>query len=239
VPDPPLYTRPYFDSDVFIGWIKNEKIVTKGADGKPLLDPGGIPIVTERGKIAEHLLTLAEQRVFPVVISALTIAEVHKHKGKAKLEKDENQNVLDYFEHDFVSVVVVDRKIGEEANKLCRKYETDGLMPADAIHLACALRAGCDVLLSWDSTLNSIKGAGIRIENPKIWSPPPKPKVAEQMPLIKEEDSEPETKEAHPKPSIAVPSKDEGSDSASAEGKTGSESTKAVSAPDPGTSETK
>ncbi len=36
------------------------------------------------------------------------------------------------------------------------------------IHLACALRAGCDVLLSWDGPLTSIKHEKIRIEKPRM-----------------------------------------------------------------------
>lgn len=183
----PLYIRPYMDSDVFIGWIKGERIPQKGADGKSVLGPDNKPIIAEdRGKIAEHLLTLAEQRVFPIVISALTIAEVHKIKGKEKLKDDENQNVLDYFEHDFINVVTVDRIIGEEANRLCRKYEAQGLSPTDAIHLACAKKAGCDVMLSWDSVLNSIRDAGIRIERPVMWIPPEKLKPAKQELLLPE-----------------------------------------------------
>ena len=47
----------------------------------------------------------------------------------------------------FIEIIDVDRQLGEQANRFCRTY---GLSPADAIHLTCALRAGCDVLLSWD-----------------------------------------------------------------------------------------
>ena len=183
----PLYKKPYFDSGVFIGWIKKERIPQKDEDGNIMIGEDGKEIIAEeRGMIAEHLLTLAEQRVFPVVISGLTIAEVHKRRGKEKLMNDENQNVLDYFEHDFVNVVPIDRKIGEEANKLCRKYEAEKLSPNNAIHLACAKKAGCDVLLSWDGPLNSIKDPGIRIEKPIMWVPPEKIKPMMQIPLLEE-----------------------------------------------------
>jgi len=94
--------------------------------------------------------------------------EVQKKKGRPRLPSDENQNVLEYFEHDFVDPVPVDRAIGEHANRLCRQYEAEGLSPCDAIHLACALKAGCDVLLSWDAVLNKINHPDIRTEEPKI-----------------------------------------------------------------------
>jgi hypothetical protein len=54
------------ESSVFIGLIKGETIEKMGPDGKKR--------VQERGKIARHLLELAEQQIFPVVISSLTIA---------------------------------------------------------------------------------------------------------------------------------------------------------------------
>lgn len=87
------YKRPYVDSSVFIAWIKGEKIKERRT-GKTI----------DRGQIGEYVLTQAEQSQFPIVISSLTIAEVHKKKGKTKLTGDENMNVLLYFEHDFVTV---------------------------------------------------------------------------------------------------------------------------------------
>ncbi len=158
-----LYKKPYIDSDVWIGWIKDERV--------PGIGPDGQPATIERGEIAKHILELAEQHVYPIFISPLTFAEVQKKKGKERLADDENQNVLDYFQHDFVNVVPIDRALGEKANSLCRVYEAEKLSPSDAIHLACALKAGCDVLLSWDGPLNVITCTDIRIERPKIWHP--------------------------------------------------------------------
>jgi predicted nucleic acid-binding protein len=189
-----VYNRPYLDSDVFIGWIKGEKIPEK--------DATGADVITDRGKIAESILTLAEQQVFPIVISAITLAEVHKKKGKEKLSGDENDNVLDYFEHDFVHVVSVDRAIGEEANRLCRKYEKEGLSPNDAIHMACAKKAGCDVLLTWDKGLNAISDPDIPTERPKILDLTP-PQQELELIAVKENEDEKAAKneeQIEPKP---------------------------------------
>jgi hypothetical protein len=41
-------------------------------------------------------------------------------------------------------------------------------MPNDAIHLACALRAGCDVLLGWDNRFAKVTHPNIRLEEPQI-----------------------------------------------------------------------
>jgi predicted nucleic acid-binding protein len=77
-------------------------------------------------------------------------------------------DLLKDFERDFVESVEVDREIGFEANLLCRTYAANKLYPNDAIHLACALRAKCDVLLAWDRPLNSVSHPNIRIEEPQI-----------------------------------------------------------------------
>lgn len=141
------YKNPYFDSSVFIAWIKDE--VVNGVDRK---------------EIADHILRHAEKKSFKINISALTLAEVHKKRGSPKLDDKDDELILDYFEHEFINIIDVDRKIGEQANRFCRQY---AIYPNDAIHLACALKAGCDVLLAWDDRLTSINHADIRIENPR------------------------------------------------------------------------
>ena len=142
------YTNPYVDSSVFIGWIHEEVIDS-----------------VDRKRIADHIITRAENGDFLVYISALTLAEVHKKRGHERLTEDEDEEILDFFENDFIEVIDVDRQLGEQANRFCRTY---GLSPADAIHLACALRAGCDVLLSWDDQLVAVNHPHINCERPQM-----------------------------------------------------------------------
>ena len=142
------YRYPYLDSGVFIAWIKGE--VVKGVD---------------RGRIANHILCLAETGVFKICISSLTLAEVHKRRGSEPLDDKADERILAFFEHSYIDVVDVDREIGEQANRFCRQY---GLRPNDSIHLACALRAGCDVLLAWDEDFKAVQHPNIRIEQPQI-----------------------------------------------------------------------
>ena len=189
------YRKPYLDSGVFIAWIKGEVIKQK--------DANGVEVIVDRGKIGESILTWAESRAYPIIISTLTLVEVHKKKGKEKLEADENQNVLDYFQHDFVNPVIIDRSIGEEANRLCRLHEDQKLSPCDAIHLACAKKAGCDVLLTWDDGLVGIADPAIRIERPEMQEIPLEPlsegetpEDQQQLPFEDGEDSgEPQKEE--------------------------------------------
>jgi hypothetical protein len=85
------YKNPYLDSSVFIAWIKGE--VVNGVD---------------RQDIADHILGLAEKGSFKINISALTLAEVHKKRGaeSPRLEPDEDEMILAYFEHDFFNIIL-------------------------------------------------------------------------------------------------------------------------------------
>lgn len=141
------YRYPYLDSSVFIAWLKGE--IANGVNRK---------------RVADHILRAAENGIYRICISALTIAEVHKKRGYERLTEDEHSEILLFFEHDYIDVISVDRVIGEQAHIFCRDY---ALSPADAIHLACAIRGRCDVLLSWDDSLNAVNHPAIRCEEPK------------------------------------------------------------------------
>ena len=151
-----LYTRPYFDACVWISWIKGEVI-------------NGI----ERAKIVTHLLQHAERKAFPIYTSTLTLAEVHKQRSSGMLTDDQDDLILAFFEHEYIHFIDVDRAIGEHANKLCRDKNimspgVRGLYPNDAVHLACALRANCDYLLTWDDGMLKCTHPDIKIEAPEM-----------------------------------------------------------------------
>lgn len=150
-----LYASPYFESSVWISWIKKEIV-------------DGIP----RGEIVTHLLQHAERGAFPIYTSTLTLAEVHKRRHSDKLTDKQDEDILAFFEHDYVRLIDVDRSIAEHANRLCRDTSlvppnTRLLLPNDAIHLACALRAKCDYLLAWDGGITNCTHPGIMIAAPE------------------------------------------------------------------------
>lgn len=100
------YRYPYLDSSVFIAWLKGE--IANGID---------------RQRVAEHILRAAESGIHRICISALTIAEVHKGKGGKRLtEKEQQTEILRFFEHDYIDVISVDRMIGEQAHVFCREH---------------------------------------------------------------------------------------------------------------------
>lgn len=143
------YKKPYLDSSVFIALVKRE-----------------IRGDVNRGEIAKHILDSAANGQFPIVTSTLTLAEVHKKRGMAStLSTAQDETILALFENEYVQLVDLDRLIGERANRLCREYD---LLGNDAVHLASAMRAGCDVLLAWDHHLTDICRQDIRIEEPTM-----------------------------------------------------------------------
>lgn len=150
------YKKPYLESSVFIAWIKGEAIPQTNAEGK-------VVGFENRADIAKHILGLAEAGQFHIYTSSITIAEVHKGSGPGP---EVESRTIDFFRNGFVKVIDVDRSIGESAHRFCRKYH---LKPYDAVHLACALRAGCDVLLTWDSDLLNIRHDGIGISKPQAF----------------------------------------------------------------------
>jgi len=142
---------------VFISFIKGEKSQGPNQDGD--------------GKaILESIIVAAKAGYFPIHTSALTIAEVHKRKPLPTLKDSECEDLSPYFRESYIQLIEVDREIAEMANHLCRIHKAavgqKALLPNDAIHIASAKHAGCDVLLTWDPDLLSQKIDGLRIECP-------------------------------------------------------------------------
>jgi len=145
------YAKPYVDSSAWIAWARGEE--REGVDRKAIIS---------------DIIRAAERGDFTIHISAFTMAEVHKvaGDGNEKLPAEDAERILEYLENDYITIIDVDRIVGESAHKLCVEHPT--LKPADAIHLASALRGKCDVLLAWDRPLTKIERSDIRIEEPQI-----------------------------------------------------------------------
>jgi predicted nucleic acid-binding protein len=99
------YLKPYIDSSVFIAWIHHETVA-------------GV----NRFEIADDIIKKAERGEYPIYISTLTLAEVHKlpRGNAAPLTKEEDEMIIRFFSNDFFKVLPVDRDIGESANRFCR-----------------------------------------------------------------------------------------------------------------------
>lgn len=137
------YNKPYIESSVFIAFIKGEK--TQGPNHDQ-----------DAETILRCIIDAARNGAFKIITSSLTIAEVHKKRGMNELSPQENQDLRPYFREDYIQMVEVDRGVAERANELCSTLPADptkgtrALRPNDAIHIAAAERASCDVVLAWD-----------------------------------------------------------------------------------------
>ena len=128
-----IYKYPYLESSVFIALLKGE--IVDGVD---------------RAEIAQHILDDAtgSNKRWDIFTSSFTLAEVIKDRRKPLLTPEEEKKIADYFKHDYIKLVILDRAVGEKARTLARNYS---LHPADAVHLASAIQAKADELLTWDN----------------------------------------------------------------------------------------
>ena len=110
---------------------------------------------------------MGQSGVYRIYTATWTMAEVHKKRTvpAVTLSTENDLNVLALFEQEFFELIQLDREIGEDANRIAREK---GLMPGDAVHVASALRAECDVLLSWDRHLVGKTDLGISAEYPQL-----------------------------------------------------------------------
>ena len=134
----PALTTPYFDASVFLAHIKQESLPAR--DGRP------------RSEITNSLFNQAEQGQFKVHTSFYTWAEVRRlRESRKELTQDElptiNKLFTKYLENEWIVPIEGSRLVGEKAQELGALY---GLNPGDAIHVASAIVAGCNVLLVWD-----------------------------------------------------------------------------------------
>ena len=108
-----------------------------------------------------------DKKEFKGAICPYTYAECCKPRDGNPLNLQELDAIIEYLKNDQIyELVNVDRAIGLKTNELCRTY---GVKPTDAIHLACALKVGCDVFLTWDSKLiQRAMVPGLSVEEPRI-----------------------------------------------------------------------
>ncbi len=148
--------RHYFEASVYISVLNQEEI-----EGY------------RRWWHSEKVLEEAEKGNAVAVTSSLTLAEVTGGRGRPPHAATKDR-IREFFTE--IDMVEVDRSLAERARSLIWQHRR--LRPNDAIHLAAAIVADCDVLFTYDDDLLGINDqVEIRIERPH-WE------GAEQMPLL-------------------------------------------------------
>ena len=146
---PKRLPHAYFEASVFIAILKHEVI-----DGH------------ERWRHCRGLLKDAEEGKIVAVTSSFTVTEVTGGR-RGRPTSEVADQIRGFFENDFVLSVDIDRTIASKAQEHVWDF---GLKAPDAIHLASAVAAECDVFYTYDDDLLDIKAKvhSIRIEQP-IW----------------------------------------------------------------------
>ncbi|MGB2614655.1 MAG: type II toxin-antitoxin system VapC family toxin [Phycisphaerae bacterium] len=104
-----------------------------------------------------------------IATSAITLAEVYKLPDMGILPVEVSNKILEFFRNDYIVVYQADRPVCEEAHHIQRLHS--GLLPADAIHVATALSAKANVLITSDTKKyrrNGLLAHNLRIGNPPI-----------------------------------------------------------------------
>ena len=145
MPDPGPYTKPYLDTSVYIAAIKKE-------DG--------------RVRPAERILNDARAGKFQIIAATFVAVEVIRAKGEPIALPDSADEIIERFLfHEYITWVELDLTLALEARRLARAHR---LKPADAVHLASAMRGGADQLLRWD---DRFAPAGSTVEGVYITDP--------------------------------------------------------------------
>lgn len=116
----------------------------------------------------ERVLEEARQASTEICISPLVQVEVVRPKGSPiPLAEKLRDKVRGFFGNDYIKWRMIDRKISNDAQRLCWEY---AVHPRDAIHLAVAMDLNCDLLETADDKLlnldHQIQATSLRICRP-------------------------------------------------------------------------
>lgn len=128
----------------------------------------------DRLDVSRTLLERAQLGVYRLVASTLVYAEVagngpyREMHGTARLHAE--QKIDAFFEQGLIRYVEVDLLVARKGRDLSRRC---GLRGPDAVHLASAIRAGCDAFMTWNSKdfgrLYGQQVEGVLVVEPHLW----------------------------------------------------------------------
>jgi predicted nucleic acid-binding protein len=129
--------RQYWDSSVFCSYLNKEP----------------------NYEVVKDLLHEAQARKIEIVTSTFTLTEVLKLGGYKPISAKQEQQLVAFFEYDFIKYVNADREVCERARFYVWKH---GFKPKDSIHVATADIASqmmqIDELFSWDGDFTKRNG---------------------------------------------------------------------------------
>ncbi len=142
---PDMYKRPYLDSSVYIAAIR-----------------GSPPEPTGRADTARRILQDAVDGRYQIYASTFVKVEVVKDSNRPVLQAPQ-ETVDAFLQRSCFVWLDLDIPTAEKARDLARNY---GLRPADAVHLATAIKAKADQLLAWDNRFPKGNFEGVLVTEP-------------------------------------------------------------------------
>lgn len=139
---PDMYEHPYLDANVYLSLVR----------GSPP-EPAG------RADLAQSILDDAIKGTYPIIASTFLKAEV-----LGRETTDQADRIDQFFTNNCFEWVEVDLPISERARDFGRG--TPRFRPADAVHMATAIRAGADQLLTWDTNFPKGTFEGVLVTEP-------------------------------------------------------------------------
>lgn len=130
----PKSVQRYWDSDCFLGWFNAE---------------------SDKVSRCKGTVEKAHRGEVELVVSAITLVEVIRLKGKLRLKQSSEKKIKEFFENDFILLVNVDRFIAESARQLIWE---NNLHSKDSIHVATALYKNVSILNTFDGNLLKLDG---------------------------------------------------------------------------------
>jgi predicted nucleic acid-binding protein len=129
----------YWDSSVFVAFFNEE---------------------STRSENVAQILEEAESGDVFIITSSFTLVEAIKLKGSTPIQIKDQKKVTDFFEKDYFRFVDATRRITEAARNLI--WNSPGLWPKDAVHLASAIefanKEELDCIHSYDQDFLALNG---------------------------------------------------------------------------------
>lgn len=121
-------TKRYWDSSVFLAWIKGEQ---------------------GRADTVDKIIADAQNGLSVIYTSMVTLAEVTKpRRGPIQVGTEIEEKIAAFFKNDYIKLIPVDYLIGTKARRLI--WDFPFLGPRDAIHIATAVHIGTEAIEHYD-----------------------------------------------------------------------------------------
>jgi predicted nucleic acid-binding protein len=105
--------------------------------------------------VLDDIKSRARKGECKIITSTVSLAEVCKIPGTGTLPIEQTNKILAFMQSEYIELWSADRYVCEEAHHIIRLHD---LLPMDAIHIATALLAKPEVLITTDSKKHRRKG---------------------------------------------------------------------------------